>query len=186
METIIKSYSHVSNPSTSYAGVVTNNKCSLVIIKPKNPEQNISKTKADLFDKVNPVQADINVAKDKNVSEGAIVVSCSSNEDVKKFKSMAETNMSEKYVIKEVKGLYPRIRVSGFRNKYEPDVLENIIHVQNKCIVGEHSEIKCISINQVKNETNVYYSVVQVDHELYSRVIKGGSFANRVQFLYCL
>lgn len=52
--------------------------------------------------------------------------------DTENFKSIAESNLSEKYVIKEVKGLHPRIRVSRFRGKYEPGMLENLIRNENK------------------------------------------------------
>lgn len=47
------------------------------------------------------------MSKVKHVGRGGMVISCNSNADAKKFREMAESNLSEKYVIKEIKGLHP-------------------------------------------------------------------------------
>ena len=87
-------------------------------------------------------QADISVSKVKNVDKGEIVINYTSNVDSKKFGEMAESNLSEKYIIKKTKGLYPKIRVSGFPENHEPKVPVNLIHGQNKSIFIDKSKIE--------------------------------------------
>lgn len=57
---------------------------------------------------------------------------------------------------------------------HDPDVLVNMIRGQNKCIFSEDSEFECVGINKVKKKENKYYAVLQVDQELYKRIINNG------------
>ncbi|WP_165351449.1 hypothetical protein, partial [Enterobacter cloacae complex sp. 2DZ2F20B] len=84
-----------------------------MIVKPKDKNQSVNKTKSDILSKVNPVNSAIDIGKVKNLKDGSVLLGC---KDASKFKELPSVKLSTSYDIKEVKTLRPRIRISGISN----------------------------------------------------------------------
>lgn len=135
----------------SYSKVLS--KRNSVVVMPKQSNQRNATTKAELLQNINPVDSNICVSKVKNVSNGGVVVSCSSDEEVKKFKEIATNKMSEKYEVKEVSSLHPRIKIVGLTEKLDEEPLIHNIKIQNKDLFNNEScDIKLISFSSTKKK----------------------------------
>ena len=86
-----------NNTACSYASkVITDKK---IIVKPKNAEQSVSKTRSDLLKNVNIIEEEIAVTEVKPVSKGGLLISCNDSVGKNKFKDIAADNLSENYNI---------------------------------------------------------------------------------------
>lgn len=75
----------------------------------------------------------------KNIKKWRLVVVMS-----KKFKEIARDKLSERYEIKDVKGINPRVRTVGITEKYSDDVFINHIKYQNKYLLDDKFECTII------------------------------------------
>lgn len=146
---------------------------SSIVVRPKDSLQANSKTKIDLLKTVNPVTSDVNVVGVKHISNGGIVISCSSDGDAAKLKQMAGSKLSERYEINDASKLHPRIRISGLTERHDSDSLVNFLKVQNSDIFAD-SKITFISSNHLKKRNNIFQAVFQVDPVTYHRALNCG------------
>lgn len=145
-----------------------------IIIKPKNQEQSISKTKRDILDNVNPINADININKVKHIKNGGVVIDCQHKADGSKFQKIANDKMSNNYIIREVKNILPRVRVVGFTELYNQDTLLRFIKRQNADLFLANSECNVVEIKSTKKRSDIYQALLQVDLSLYAKLLDSG------------
>lgn len=169
-----------SNPSVSYANVAQ--KQPSFVVKPK-VKQNTSVTKTDMIKNINPVCSDISLANVVNVSDGGIMISCLDKDDCNKFKQLADERLTEKYTIKEIPVLYPRVKVVGMSEKLSDDELLNRLTVQNKNEIYSNSDLKLISSAPLRNNKNLFQAVIQCDIATYQRIMLLGKLF--VGYDYC-
>lgn len=161
--------------STTYSQVVKNKTHPAVIIKPKNSNHSVEKTKEDMLENINPVEASFQLAKVKHIRNGGILVSCRDKENTQKFMKMAEENMPESYEVKVSRGISPRIRVVGMNKKYSENELLEIIRKNNSFIIGGESEISVVNVTPTKKNDKVFQAVLELDRITYERVVKVGN-----------
>lgn len=94
---------------------------SLSSLKPKNSGQSNCQTKLDLLNTINPVDAQIQISKVKNTQNGGLLVGCSSDVDKEKFIKLAQKKLSDEYVVKNLRGINPRVRVAAISEKFTAD-----------------------------------------------------------------
>lgn len=149
---------------------------SAVIIKPKNPNQKNYETKTDILHNIDPVESEINISSVKNIRDGGIVVGCGNETEVVKLKTLANSKLGERYEVKDVKCINPRIRVVGMSEKLEEEVLLNYFKCQNKNILKSNNpECKVLRIWQTKKNKYVFQAVLQVDVTSYNNIMSVGN-----------
>lgn len=156
-----KSYSQAASQRTS------------IVVRPKDSLQANSKTKIDLLKTVNPVTSEVDVVGVKHISNGGIIISCSTDGDAAKLKQIAGSKLSERYEIKDASKLHPRIRISGLTERHDSDSLVNFLKVQNSEVFAD-SKISFISSNHLKKRNNIFQAVFQVDPVTYHRALNCG------------
>lgn len=141
-----------------------------VVIKPKNINQANSRTKVDLLRSVNPVVSEVAVTGVKHISNGGLVVSCSSSDGASRLSHMARAKLSESYDIKEAPKMHPRIRLVGMTEKHEGESLIDFLKTQNPDLFGS-SQISLISFGPLRKSKNVFQAVLQVDALAFKRSV---------------
>lgn len=172
--------SHSSNMPT-YSKVLTQTQ-STFVLQPKDTNQSATKTKSDMVHSMNPVESQIAVSKVVGTRKGAVVVHCNESES-KKFKQLANCKLGDKYDVKQLPTLHPRIKIVGMSEKHEADVLMKFIKHQNKDIVDDLSVCDFISIDCLKKNSRIYQAIIQVDINTYSRLMDQGKIF--VGYDYC-
>lgn len=153
----------------------TNNKKIMdpvLIIKPKDKNQTIEKTKIDLRSKVKADEIKSNGLI--NASEGGIIVRCKNTEDLEKAKELLEEKMSEEYDVKIPNRKNPRLKIVNVEDC--PESLEKIKEIllkQNDDIFVNESEVKIIArLNVTRNRKAKYYSIViETTGSLYNSIM---------------
>lgn len=158
----------------SYSDVLKNKTQPAVIILPKNPDQSISKTKCDLMSQINPANSELQLSRVKNVKNGGMVIGCQSREENEKLRKMVQDKMSDSYVVRELNGISPRIRVAGITEKHPVDSLVNYILKCNSDIFLNNAECKLLKFYPTKKNKDIYQAILQVDKNTYDKVIKAG------------
>lgn len=146
---------------------------SSVVVKPKDSHQANSITKMDLLKTVDPVTNDVDVVAVKHIANGGIIVSCSTDRDAAKLRQVVGSKLSEKYDIKDISKIHPRIRICGLTENHDSDSLINFLRVQNSDIFGS-GKTTFISSSRLKNNKNIFQAIFQVDPGTYHSALKCG------------
>ena len=174
------------NNANSYSEKLKNNTKPVVIVKPKDPAQLASLTKVDIVKNINPAESQLSIAKVRTIKDGGVVIGCSTSEDNARFKEIAQKKLSDKYVIKEFKGILPSIKVVGMTENYSAeDLTELLEHVikRNDNVFNLNSVCRVLKIWPTKKNKDVFQAIFQVDRETYSKILQtGGIF---IGFDYC-
>lgn len=110
----------------------------IVIIRPKT-KQNANETKCNISKPINPIDSNITLAGIKNARDRGIIISCSNSNTCDKFKDLANNMLSNKYDVKEVASLHPRIKIVGISEKLGNNILTSYIKNQNKSSFSDAS-----------------------------------------------
>jgi hypothetical protein len=155
----------------SYAAAVRKNSQNMVIIKPKNKDQLVTKTKKDIITNIDPTSSSLNVGKVKSLKDGSLLLGC---ENSTQFKEIVKEKLSTDYEIHDVNAFHPRIRVSGFSFKFSETQLISYLMKQNETIFDSNSKIRVIKRIPTKKNNEVYQVLLEVDSPTYSRAISIG------------
>ena len=161
----------------SYSEIIKNKTQPAVIVKPKNSQQPVTKTKVDINKNINTVDSNLTLSKVKNMKDGGVLVGFSSKEENQRFKLIASEKLAENYEIKEVKGVQPRIKIVGMTETYEnQEIVEFVEHaIRNNC-TGINLNIECsvIKVFPTKKNSRLYQAIIQLDKTSYDTLIKVG------------
>ncbi|KAJ3663265.1 hypothetical protein Zmor_007568 [Zophobas morio] len=182
----IKDASHDPKPVTPFSVILKSKTKPAIIVEPKNREQNFVQTKTDVTSRIDPVDAKIQIQRVKSIKNGGMLIGCSSSDQNSRFKQLAQEKLSESYVIREVKGVSPRVKVVGFTELYQEDELNDLadrIMVVNNTIFNPESTCRILRFWPTKKKPSVYQALLQVDKISYDRLMAaGGLFAD---YDYC-
>lgn len=156
----------------SFAEAVSDT-CSF-LVRPVDTNQSVTLTKTDLFQKINPVENKLSLARVKEIKNGGLLVNCSDASESSKFKTMAADKLAADYTIKEVVSLLPRIKLVGLSEKLEEKEFVNCLRVQNEGTITTASTVKFVSCTALRNRKDIYQVVVQVDRGTYQRALATG------------
>lgn len=183
IENINKSLQYVAENVPQSATMACNKTSSSFILKPKNLDQTISTTKSDILHNIDPVESNISISKVKTARNGGIVISCNSGNESDKFKDLANHKLGDKYDVKQLPSLNPRVKVVGFSEKIDGAVLLNYIKSQNKQCFSEDSVCQLINIYSLKKNKNLFQALIQVDRITYQKIMTSGKLF--VGYDYC-
>jgi hypothetical protein len=163
---------------SSYADTVKNNEKvinpnQVVIIKPKDKNQSVNKTKADIKSNINPNEILINgVIQAKN---GGLIIKCKKQEDTDKIKNIVENKFVQKYDVKVPEIKNPRIKIIGIDDKPENnEEIINILRNQNVEFFGDDTDIKVVTVLEVrKNNKTAYFNlIVEINPKIFKRIME--------------
>lgn len=159
-------------PVKSYAQITSQKK---IIVKPKNAEQNNSRTKADLLNTVNPLDKDVKINSVKHIKDGGILVGCDHLDSASIILNAAEEKLSDNYEIRIAKSILPQLRVVGMSEKLDVDTFKNYLMKQNNELFRSDSECNILDISCTKKKNNVFQAVLQVDVFSYQNIMSRGN-----------
>jgi hypothetical protein len=92
-----------------------------------------------------------------------------------RFKKLALEKLSDKYDIRELKGVHPRLKTVGMTERYEEAELSGIL--EHVLLVALKSDTSCKLIKYwpTKRNRDIFQAVVQVDRATYDKLIAAGS-----------
>jgi len=125
------------NGKTTYSGVVKGKSETVIIIKPKESEEDNSSetTKKDIKSKIDIAKLGVGITKLRKVTRGAVVVGCESKVQAERLKEKIAEDLGEKYVVKEPKKRKLKIKIFDVDREdceNEEDFWKKI-EEQNKC-----------------------------------------------------
>lgn len=165
----------------SYANIVNNSKSSF-ILKPKNSGQSTSTTKADILYNLDPVQDNITLSNVQSARNGSLIISCD-DEVSSKFSDLAQEKLGDKYEVKKLTALNPRVKIVGISDKFEENVLLNYIKQQNKSLFSENSQCQLVTFQPLRKNNRIYQAILQVDITTYNKLMECGKVF--VGYSYC-
>jgi hypothetical protein len=158
-------------PKLSFADIVKTRKNDpVVVLKPKNSNQNSDVTKAEIKQKIDPVDLGINSVR--SASKGSVVIACKSKEDQEKLRKDAETKLGENYEIQLPDQINPKIKVYGVSQKYPEQKLSEMMKKQNN-IVNSDAKIKFIRYEEVKNRNKISI-IFETDGATFNQLMTNG------------
>ena len=81
------------------------------------------------------------------------MLGCSNENELVKFKTLANSKLSERYEVKDLRSVNPRIRVVGMSEELKDEVLVNYVKYQNKNLFNlEKPECKVLKIWHTKKK----------------------------------
>jgi hypothetical protein len=180
---IIKSKSEILDKNdeikSSYADMLKKNddkmcikKDPIVIVKPKDKNQNAEKTKMDIKNKINPNEIPVNGLFNSN--NGAIIIKCKKKDDIAKVKNIVESDMGENYEARIPDSKNPRVKIVGLDEKPEDNVeIIEILNRQNDEFFGDGDIIKVVTVMQAKNRRGkIYYNlIIEVNAKTYNKIM---------------
>ena len=158
----------------SYASKLKQQQETKVMIKPKD-KQTRSKTKSDILNSVQPLTENIEIHDVKAVSNGGLVIGCSAGSHGDKLLEIAEEKLSDKYSVKKLNSVLPRVRVVGIAEGInESDVAMYLIK-QNPDVICDQSVLNVHKLWTVKKNIKVYQAEISVDLDSYNRLLEKGN-----------
>lgn len=161
-----------SGSPLSYAAIVKNRALPAVIIQPKDSTQKHSQTKSDIGNTVDPIVGDLHLCKVKNIKGGGVLIGCKSRQENEKIRKAMVEKMGDSYVVKELHGVSPRVRVVGMTDQLSEDALLTLMMKCNRGLFSESSEVKIVKIFPTKKNADIYQCILQLDMLSYNKVIK--------------
>lgn len=178
----LKAFSETANDpvkTRSYASVASK---SAFALKPKNSDQSVKATKADVLQNIDPVESEISISHVVPMKNGGIVVQCNESES-SKFKQLANSKLGAKYEVKQLSTLHPRVKIVGLSEKLEENVILRYLKCQNKSVFCDDSVCSIVSINNLKKNRNIYQILLQVDRVTYKKILEIGKIF--IGYDYC-
>lgn len=161
---------------------------SRVVLQPKNTSQQATTTKAEILQKANPIVSNISISNVQTSRNGSLVVSCVNEEHSAKFKKIITSNLGDKYDVRNIPTLNPRIRITNMCEQFSDSDLVNYVITQNTACFNENSVCQLVSVRPQKRNNKLFQAVLQVDLESYLKVIKAGKLNVGFDFdcpVYC-
>lgn len=162
-------------PPKKYTDMLKNNTQPAILIKPKDHAQSNSDTRKALSENINPIECSLQIAKVKHVKDGGVVVGCKNVSENEKLKKLAEEKLADNYDIREIRGIYPRIRIVGFRCSYDDQTLISTLIKLNPDIFDTTFSYKVIKISKTKRNSAIFQAVVEVDKRAYDNAMHAGN-----------
>lgn len=162
---------HKSNEKKSYASVLNNSNKPSVMIKPKNCNQNSTKTCDEIKSQIN--RKEVNACGIRKLYGGGMVVTCENNNSAMKMKQIVEEKFGEKYEVNLPQTMKPRIKILNV-----DDIQENEIVVELKERnewLPESADIVLKKIIEKKTvDQKVVDVILEVDNECFENMMDAG------------
>lgn len=142
-----------------------------IVVKPLNPNQSCSSTKADLLQVMNPANLNAQIGKVKHTRDGGIVLGSSQSDTISHLKEIVEKELSSKYEVHQLKNILPQVRIVGLSACYNNETLKNLLVKQNADIFSDSSNLNIVRTWPTKKNNTVFQALVQVDVDTFNCII---------------
>jgi hypothetical protein len=129
-------------------------------VLPKDRNQTVNKTKADIINRVDPINTSVNIGKVKNLRDGGLLLGCDNTDELKQI---VKEKLSDSYEVREILSVRARIRVSGISERLSEVTLLTYLYKQNECIFDKKSELKLLKLAPLKNNHSIFCALIEVD-----------------------
>lgn len=171
----ISSTTQIQKGQTNAVQMTYAEKCKLsgpvVVIAPKDYNQQCNKTKDDIKDKMNPVNKQINGIR--KAAKGAIIIECNDDETSENFKQEAVNSLGDKYKIQVPKRRNPKLKICGLSDKLSDDEIIDYLIKQNKFLKAE-DELKVLKTIEVKKSDRdiTYQAIIETNPDGYNKIME--------------
>ena len=107
-------------PVTSFSDILKKKTTPPILIESKNSDHDSVQTKSDLTSHINPLDTNLQFEKLKSTKKGGMIVGCTSAEQNQSFKKLVQEKIGNAYVIREFKGISPRVRILRKFSNFRP------------------------------------------------------------------
>jgi hypothetical protein len=156
-----------SEQKISYSSIVRKN-LPVVVVKPKNSDQNSLETSHQIKSLFDPVESKINGLK--NVSKGGVVIVCKDKASTKKCSEELISKLGEDYEVSLPESKGPLLKVWGMTEVIPKEDFIDKIRRQNDCI-RKSSKINVVNI---KANRRGVASLIEVDEQTYESLLSVG------------
>lgn len=168
--TSLKSDQSLESIKPTFSQVTKKNKTA-VVIKPKNESQNVSVTKSEVLQGINPMESNVPITRVKHIDKGGLLISCDTDEDNLKLKKMVDDKLANNYKINEIRNPRPRIKIVGINEHFEKEEIEKLLKSQNSAKIKQGAECKIVRLWQTKRRNDVYQAIIELDVDSYSNIM---------------
>lgn len=173
----------ISNNLQSFADTLKNALPSnpVLIVKPKNVEQNSTTTMNAVKSKITPTK--LNVKNVKHIAKGGIAIECGSKEAVESICNNAKDVLGESYTVSIPEKRKPRVKVIGLSEKKSSEIIESELRSQNDEIFTEASKISVSECFEVRSSK--YGIRIEVDPGTFGRLMMNERMKLRIGWDLC-
>lgn len=141
----------------------------VVVVLPKDAEQESNVTKQLIKSKIDPVNH--SVSGIRSAAKGAVVIECKNKEATKQLQKEAIEKLGDDYVVKLPEQRKPKIKIVNMREKLDEDLIVANIKRQNEHIKDD-VEINVVKINEiVRGRYKDYSAIIETDSDTFSRIL---------------
>jgi hypothetical protein len=158
---------HEKPKKTSYASIVKNSN-SVVVVRPKNNEQESGETKSQIKAIFDPVTS--NISGLRSVSNGGIVIMCKDSQSTQKCSEEVTSKLGEQYEVSLSRPKVPLIKIWGLSEVLTKEDFMVKFKKQNSCVRDE-SEIEVLNIK--KNQRGVV-ALLEADQQTHDDLLSAG------------
>lgn len=145
----------------------------VLIITPKNKEQQSADTEKAIKSKIDPRCAHVTNLRKNN--SGSVIVTCKDSVEVNKLQKIANDRLGDSYEIKKPIQKFPKVKIVGLTEKMDTDEIIDCLTKQNEFLNNSRNSIKVLANNLIKNK---YYTViVEVDGANFTNIMEAGRVA---------
>lgn len=161
---------HQEGSKTSYADKVKSKKNNqVVLIKPKEAQQNSIKTKEEVKKNIDPTTLEISGLR--NIHNGGVLVECKTKESLIRLKEEIKQKLGDKYDTSAPKKRVPTVKVVGMSEKLEAKAIEEKILAQNLFLKQNEASITVVHVYEKKGPRRNFVAYVEVDGHSYNKML---------------
>lgn len=170
----VKQIEEKLNKNKSYSDVVklpSNQKETVVYIKPKNPSDNRFQMKLKVKEKIDPTK--LNICGILNAGNGGILIKCKDKETAEKVEDEVRKSLESECEVQIPTERNPRVKVVGIFDDSNIDskLLSEKIVTQNSDIFGDGYDLKIVKTETSKRNQNYKNIILEVETEIYKRIM---------------
>lgn len=140
-----------------------------LIVRPK-VQQNADKTKSDVQSGVDPNNLQIGVRSVKTVSNGGVVIKCTTRREVDSLRQAAEVGLGDGYTVQALNLRSPRMKIVNYRGDRSEQEIEQCIRRQNSWIsIEDELSVKYIRKSRDGSTSTVF---MQVSPSVFKKAMK--------------
>lgn len=171
-----KSGNHItSGASSTYASIAANksNNTKILLVKQKGQQNDATKIKKDLQEKVSPEELGIGVTMGRTTRDGGLILSCGNVKEISTVQSAIQNKLGDNYEVDRPKTHEHRIKVVGIEESEHGAADENIVdRITKQNDLDQNAKDFKLKILRRTNVVNEKFSIVfEVDSNTYNSFI---------------
>lgn len=149
----------------SYAKVASE----VVIIKPKNANQESKKTLETVQKYVNPAALEVGIKEVRTVKDGGVVIKCNTKDEINKIKNVAEKKLGKNYKVNAPDLRNPSIKLLDIDREFSSEELIDTLKKQNLFL--DHESV-ALNVKIFKKMKTKWMAIIECDPESFSKIMK--------------